>query len=385
MKKWVLFVILIVGNIAQAQVKVNLSLFKKGGEVKAVFKKQLLHINWPAGNNERGEIILDINNEKPLISSLLISRFGKMKEIGVNLDPVFLLTVGKRDLVSQNGWNIFFDKTNKLPHTTYKVQLNKRSVNVSSAGSRTIIQMGDVQAGTFRGVIEVTLYNGSPLFNIAAVMSTPIDSTAILYDAGLISKNSLWKNIAWTNTENQPQSTQVNATDTSKNLPVKYRTIIGESEEGSLAIFPAPHQYFYPLDEAFNLKFTWYGTDYRKMVPEFGMGIRQDLMGDQRWVPWFNAPPNTKQRLNFFCLLNAGSPVTTMELVKQFTHSDSYKPLPGYKTMSSHFHNEYVMQVVLAGKEKPGTPNFVNVFKNTGIDIVHLGEFHYTAHPKGPD
>jgi hypothetical protein len=53
--------------------------------------------------------------------------------------------------------------------------------------------------------------------------------------------------------------------------------------------------------------------------------------------------------------------------------------------MASHFHNEFVMNVVLAGKPVPGKPNFVNVFKNTGVDIVHLGEFHYTAHPKGPD
>ena len=53
--------------------------------------------------------------------------------------------------------------------------------------------------------------------------------------------------------------------------------------------------------------------------------------------------------------------------------------------MASHFHNEFVMKVVLAGKPVPDTPSFVKVFKNTGVDIVHLGEFHYTAHPKGPD
>ena len=47
---------------------------------------------------------------------------------------------------------------------------------------------------------------------------------------------------------------------------------MGESNEGSLAVFPAPHQYFYPLDEAFNLKFTWYGNNYRKMIPGFGIG-----------------------------------------------------------------------------------------------------------------
>ena len=385
MKKNILFILVIACNVSFAQVKVDLSLFDKKSEARVVLNKQLLNVSWPAGNDERGEIIFNLQHEKPLIQNLHVSRFGKMKEIGVNLDPVFLLTVGKRDLVSQNGWNIFFDKTNKLPHTTYAVQLAKHSVNISSAGSRTVVRIGDINAGSFTGAIEFTLYNGSPLLNVAAVMSTPVDSTAILYDAGLVCKAALWKKVAWTDTQNQPQSIQPNAGDTSKNIAVKYRTIIGEGREGSLAIFPAPHQFFYPLDEAFNLKFTWAGSGYRKMVSDFGIGIRQDLMGDNRWVPWFNAPPGTQQRLNFFCLLSAESPVTTMDAVKKFTHSDAYKPLPGYKTMSSHFHNEYVMNVMLAGKEKPGIPNFVNVFKNTGIDIIHLGEFHYTAHPKGPD
>jgi hypothetical protein len=53
--------------------------------------------------------------------------------------------------------------------------------------------------------------------------------------------------------------------------------------------------------------------------------------------------------------------------------------------MSSHFHNEFVMKDILANKPIPDTPGFVKVFHATGIDIVHLAEFHYTAHPKGPD
>jgi hypothetical protein len=320
-----------------------------------------------------------------LFKSLQLGKPGNMHEIGSNIDPAFLLTIGKRDLISQNGWNIFFDKTNKLPSKTYSVELKKRFAKVTGAGSRTVITVGDIQAGSFSGDIEITLYNNSPLFNVAAVMSTNIDSTAILYDAGLYSKAPVWKNVAWTNTENQAQSLPVNFSDTSKSIAVKYRMIAGENEQGSLVVFPAPHQYFYPLDEAFNLKFTWFGTSYRNMIPGFGIGIRQDLMGDNRYVPWFNAPPGTKQRLNFFCLLSTGKSTMAMDMVKRFTHSDSYKPLTGYKTMSSHFHNEYVMKVMLPRKETAGTPEFVDVFKTTGIDIVHLAEFHYTAHPKGPD
>jgi hypothetical protein len=73
----------------------------------------------------------------------------------------------------------------------------------------------------------------------------------------------------------------------------------------------------------------------------------------------------------------------TLAQVKKFTHNDKYVPLPGYKTMSSHFHNEFIMKVVLANKPIPDTPDFKKVFEKMGMDIVHLAEFHYTAHPKG--
>jgi hypothetical protein len=89
--------------------------------------------------------------------------------------------------------------------------------------------------------------------------------------------------------------------------------------------------------------------------------------------------------MNFFCLLSTDKPAVALNAVKRFTHEDTYVPLPGYKTMCSHFHNEFIMHVVLAGKPIPEHPNFVKVFKDMGVNIVHLAEFHYTAHPKGPD
>lgn len=379
-----LFFLLFISTITiKAQIPVDLSHYAQ--KAKTALKHSLLTITWPAGKTEQGKIILNLENKKPLFKSIQLSSNGIYKEIASELDPAFILTIGKRDLVSQNGWNIFFDTTNRAPHKSFNAILNKQSVSVSSEGTRTVIKVLEITAGSFTGAVEITLYDGSPLLNVAAVMSTKIDSTAILYDAGLVSKSKLWNKIAWSDTENHLQSSAAVATDKSKNQAVKYRTIIGQSNEGSLALFPAPHQYFYPLDEAFNLKFTWHGSNYRTMIPDYGIGIRQDLMGDNRWVPWFNAPPDTKQRLNFFCLLSTNNPEAALEEVKKFTHGDSYLPLPGYKTMSSHFHNEYVMKVLLANKPAPAVPGFINVFKNTGINIVHLAEFHYTAHPKGPD
>lgn len=370
---------------SNAQTPVDLSAFNKNGEAKATVNRQLLSISWPAGDARQGKLVFNLGREGALLRSVQLNTAGVVKELAQQLDPVFLLTTGKRDLVSQNGWNIFFDKTNKLPRQTFTVALNRKKASVHSEGSRTVIKIGEVRAGPFRGNIEVTVYNGSPLFNVAAVMATNVDSTAILYDAGLVSKEKAWDKIAWSDTAGKLQYNAVNMTDTSVNTAVRYRAIVGENKQGSLVVFPAPHQYFYPLDEAFNLQFTWYGNDYRQMAGGYGIGIRQDPMGDNRWVPWFNAPPNTPQRLNFFCLLDTEKAAGAIEAVKKFTHGDAYVPLPGYKTMSSHFHNEYVMHQILAGKPLPEDPDFMKVFRSTGIDIVHLAEFHYTAHPKGPD
>lgn len=352
---------------------------------KYTAKDTVISFAWAAGNGSTASITLDLNNKRPLFKSIELANKKITRVIAQNLDPEFILTVGKRDLVSQNGWNIFFDKVPNKPFQAYRVAFEKRNVTVTDKGSRSVIRIDGVKGASFTGALEITLYIGSPLFNVAAVLSTNVDSTAIVYDAGLVNREKVWNRVAWSDTKDQLQTTIANRSDTSKNLEVKYRTIIGETDGGSLAVFPAPHQYFYPLDEAFNLRFVWAGSNYRKMIPDYGIGIRQDLYGDRRFVPWFNAPPKTGQRLNFFCLLTTEKAGVALQEVKKFTHNDSYVPVPGYKTMSSHFHNEFIMSVVLKGKPIPEKPNFVEVFKNTGVDIVHLGEFHYTAHPKGPD
>jgi len=370
--------------LAQTPV-INSQKFDKKAGASLVYSDKILKIKWPAGNNDYGQVELDMENGKPLFSRILLEKAGSTKLISSNLDPSFLLTIGKRDLISQNGWNIFFDKVPEKPFNTYNIALEKSAAAVETVGSRTVVKISSLKADHFSGDLEITFYNGSPLFNVAAVMATNVDSSAIVYDAGLVSRSPEWESVSWINTGDSLQTTNMISTDTSKNIAVKYRTIAAKGKQGILALFPAPHQYFYPLDEAFNLKFTWYGNNYRKMVDGYGIGIRQDLQGDKRYVPWFNAPPETKQRLNFFCLLSTKDENSTFATIKKFTHNDTYVKLPGYKTMSSHFHNEFIMNVVLANKPIPEVPDFVKVFKRMGVDIVHLAEFHYTAHPKGPD
>jgi hypothetical protein len=385
MRYFIFFLLIVPCCSLEAQVEVDLRNFTDKNGVSATANGNILSVSWPAGSNKTGKLVFDLGAQRPLFKSIALAEGKRDHQIVSNLAPAFILTVGKRDLISQNGWNIFFDKVPSKPFKSYNIGLNKKSAAVTSIGARTVIRIGSLHAPGFTGRLEITVYNGSPLMNIAAVMSTGSDSTAILYDAGLISKSPAWEKIGWSDVYEQMKWMNPEANDTATNLMVKYRSIIGENRNGSLVIFPAPHQYFYPLDEAFNLKFVWAGNRYRNLVDGYGIGIRQDLYGDRRFVPWFNAPPGTDQRLNFFVLLSDGNSSKALDGVKKFTNNDRFPALPGYKTMASHFHNEFIMKVVRANKPIPESPSFISVFKRTGIDIVHLGEFHYTAHPKGPD
>ena len=384
MRKVLLFLFVFSNVLAYGQIPVDLTGFDKKKGVKVTNEGNLLHVEWPAGNAESGKIIIDLSKGQPVINSLLIGKNDSQKTIVKNLDPAIILTVGKRDLVSQNGWNIFFDKTAYLPYKTYPVTLDKTGVKVVTSGSQTEIIVSGAAAGPFSGSYNFTVYNGSPLMNVAAVMATDVDSLAVVYDAGLVSRESPWENLFWSDTENNVRNTKVIKMDTAHMMAVKYRTIIGEGKEGSLAVFPAPHQFFYPLDNAYNLEHIWYGNNYRNQFPGFGIGLRHDLLGDRRWVPWFNAPPKTQQRYNFFCLLSAEKDGKVLEKVKAFTHNDTYEPLPGYYTMSSHFHQEHVDEV-LTRRPIPAMPGFVKAFRNTGVNIVHLGEFHGPGSPRGPE
>jgi hypothetical protein len=385
MRYYILLLLIVSCCALQAQVKVDLKDFNRKSGASVMAKGDMLSISWPAGKDKTGKLIFDLSAQQPIFKSIELQEGSRNYQVASDLDPAFILTVGKRDLVSQNGWNIFFDKVPNKPFKSYNIDFNKHSATVGSIGTRTMICVGSLKAPGFSGTLEITLYNGSPLVNIAAVMSTDTDSTAIVYDAGLISKTTAWQKIGWSDVDEQMRSMKPSLNDSATGLKVKYRSIIGENNNGSLAVFPAPHQYFYPLDEAFNLKFVWAGNRYRGLVNGYGIGIRQDLYGDRRFVPWFNAPPRPKQRLNFFVLLSSGNSSMALNEVKKFTNNDRYAAMPGYKTMTSHFHNEFIMKVVMASKPVPELPDFIKVFKRTGIDIVHLGEFHYTAHPKGPD
>ncbi|GEP41693.1 hypothetical protein [Brevifollis gellanilyticus] len=343
-------------------------------------------VSWPISEKERGKIVFSLKEDQPLIKSISVGE----KPIVKGLNPVTLLTVGSRDMKSPAGWVAFFDNPRLRHYDTYAVKLGRRSLNDLKDGNRVLLQVAEVSAGPFKGHVQFTLYRNSPLILMETVLSTEEDGRAIVYDTGLASAKPDWKATVWRDTQGQVQRAPLDVGAEASNLAVAGRAIVAEGEGGALAVFPAPHRFFFPLDEAFNLKFVWYGRNYGKLLPDYGIGIRQSNDGDKRFVPWFNAPPNTKQQLGMFCLITDGGGEKALDEVAKYTHADRYPKLPGHSTFTSHYHIEHTKEYLRKQKEQNTTgvpaglevPGFVKTFKARGVNIVHLAEFHNGQTPK---
>lgn len=369
---------------------IDLSKYDASSEIRVSQEGELIRVEWPVRDGSSRSVTLSLDEKTPLIREFSATVDGKSKPVLENVDPVTLLTVGTRDLTRIQGWMAFFDNPRKRPYETFLVQLERGEAFARSEGNRTIVSVGRTSAGPFSGNFQFTFYPGSPFVRAEAVMSTKEDARAIIYDAGLIAKDPSWKTMAWIdNRTDEAQSEPVEKEVDAEPLAVRYRTIAAQSENGALAVFPAPHQYFYPLDFSENYKFVWRGTNFLGKAPGYGFGVRQPPEGDDRWVPWFNAPPGTEQHLAVFYLLSPGTGEDAIQSVATYTRHDSYKPLPGYKTFTSHYHIEHTEELLRKREEQKTdgvpegleTPGFVKSFHRLGVNIVHLGEFHFGDTP----
>jgi hypothetical protein len=363
-------------------VPVDLKSYNPASEVVVRATGESLVIGWdtPEGSTE---LTLNISGHGALVRSIAVAP-GKGKPLVVlrDADPVTVLSVGQRDLKKRGGWTIFFDRTSRKPSESGRLTFKLKSVVVRSVGRRCIVDLGGLEGQSFSGKLRFMLYAGCDLIHLQAVVQTKKDARALLYHAGLTC-DPAGKAVSWIGLDDKVHRVDATA---QKAVPekVRHRTIALETGAGAVAVFPPPHRYFYPLDEAYNLGFTWRGNDFMDQVSGFGIGVRQDLQGDRRWVPWFNAPPGTHQELGIFWLASLDRGEKLFDRVKAYTHGDRFPALPGHKTFSSHYHIEHTTRLIEKREKSKKTgvpaslkkPDFVDVFKKSGIQIVHLAEFH---------
>lgn len=338
-----------------------------------------LEVAWPDETGRMWRAQFSLDPDRPLISAITVGE----RTVVSAVRPVYEGETGTR----RRGWNAFFDYPPSHPDGTRRDQgvFRLRSARARTLGDRVELFFDGLRMGVFDGGVAYTFFPGSRLIQQEAVLTTYAPNVAYYYDAG-------WEIDAGVDrTPGGNMQTRVSYYDTAgmlresvatgfdpERVPVKvrYRTLAARTGAGSVAVFPAPHQYFFPRDFTSNLGYLW----HRAWRGRVSMGIRQIRDTNWRFYPWMNAPPGETQRMSVFFLLSDGPPAAALDDVLAFTHRDRFRPLEGYKTLSTHWHLAYTMQALEHGFD--WVPPFKPVLKAMGVDASVIMDFHGDGHPR---
>jgi hypothetical protein len=376
-----------------AAIEVDLSGYRADCGIAVSKEAERVIVRWPVARDEAefGELVLALQPQRPLFRSMGIAPNAHVsaKALLENADPATFLVVGSREPPQgrppqMSAFNVFFDTPASRPFQSYRSKLDLKRARVASEGQRATVSIGDVTIGPFSGELQITIYRGARLVHIEAVVHTQDDRRAILYDSGILLPTPGVQRLAWVDTDGRLIRHVAKWEIPDRRLAVRYRALINERNAGSVVCFAPPHQFFFPRDLTTNLETVWFGRDHRGLLSEFGFGIRQAERGGGSFVPWFNAPPGTDQRLGVFYLLSSAPAEQALAQTLEYTHGDRFLKLPGYRTLTSHWH---MATAIAALDEKAkgvprSTPDFVRMFKDMGVEMVHLAEFHGDGHPQ---
>ena len=387
---WALGVVIVLVSTLLSAADIDLADFNTADGFNLANREDGLSITW---NSPEGEAFIDLqfiprqgnNAAEPLIRAMGID--GEAAIEGV--DPNYLFWVGERDLLLRDGWQIFFDRVPTRPYAVEKGYLIPGNVSISTSATRATIEIDGLNSTHFSGSLAFILYHDSPFVHMEARVSTDRPATAFLYHVGLAKSDTEGHHLEWIDAYDNPHIDPI-AKATASVYQTRYRSMALSNTNGSLVISPFPHQFLYPLDFADNFGYNWAGNEYLDMVDGFAFGVRQPPMGDRRFVPWVNAQPGSLQKLGVLLFVSKQSGLENLEVVKSYTRNDTFKPLPGYKTLSSHYHHEHSMDFITKQREQNTTgipagledPDFVNFFKRMGVDMVHMAEFHFGRTPR---
>jgi hypothetical protein len=415
-----------------AQVSCNMQGYKAVDGLRAEPVAGGVTLTWQGDGQQELRAQFALRDGKPVVAELAARKAGGVWAVlGKDLAPEFQVTTGRRrmsrtekDILVRLGkdtpeneeiykWNVFWDAPLAVPGTDAshlvgpprtQAEIKRAAVSyksdacaVKTDGDRLTVSFNGLTLGLFAGDLEFTVYKGSNLLRQEAVASTQAKDVAFIYKAGL--KGFAIKDdtkLVWRDTsqlwQEQDFGGEVNRDPV--NLRARNRVEILDAGAGSLAVFPAPHKFFFARENEVNLGYVYYRKDSAGelslgvMQPEKGEGYKPWGVSDEVWrhrsgtarnqelnYALYNAPPGTMQRMAVYYYLSAAGSHATDEAVLKFTHDDAYKPVAGFKTVTGHFHLE-LNEMVRDNGTSDLAPTWVPVFRGLGINIVYLGDFH---------
>ncbi len=326
-----------------------------------------------------------------------------------------------QEVIDREKWHVFWDApllvpgiregespgTNPdLPRSPDEIReasatFNTTACTVGTDGSRLEVTFDGLSMGIFSGDLRFTVYEGTNLVRLEAIAATDEPSVAYKYRGGLKGFSiEHTARVAWRDTSGSPLDYRFGGPANDDAIPLRAhnRILVAEGDGGSVAAFPPPVTFFFTREVETNHGYNWYRNDGDG---SFAMGVRQGdgeaALEGQALEPYgavprtddntaamgrffenfalYNAPPGTRQRMAVYFYASPEAVEPTRDAALAFTHGDTFKPLPGYKTFVNHFHIRFVDRLRASGSLDTPIPD-VQALKALGLDIIGLSDFH---------
>jgi hypothetical protein len=418
----------------------DLANYRSVAGINVTAGRDSVELTWPGEQGQQLRARFQLRDRQPVIEELAARRAGgAWIVLGQDLAPDFEITSGRRRISTTEltilkethndtpeneeryKWNVFWDAPLEIPGTEdnhlvgpgrsedeirrARVSYDSDSCRVNSEGHRVSVIFNGLTLGIFAGNLEFTVYEGSNLLRQEAQAKTEQGDVAFIYKAGLkgLSINPGTK-LAWRDTAQvwQQYAFGGDVNQQPVDLQARNRVEILDTGTGSFAIFPPPHKFFFARENEVNLGYVYYRKDSDSsfslgvMQPEHGSGYAPWGRSDAVWqrrvrvarsqiynYALYNAPPGTIQRMAVYYYLSPEGARATLGHVLAFTHNDTYKALPGFKTVTGHFHLDFNEMIRDRGTAD-FMPTWVGVFRSLGINVVYLGDFHDDSDANDP-
>ena len=410
-------VALIAPALCADSLKCDLAEYKGAAGLTAAVADNVLSVTWDGDKQQELRLRLTIEQGTPVIGELAVRRKGMpWAALASNVTPEFRVVSGTRrmsgqqleplqhlgvkitpELIDQDKWEAFWDAPldvpglpqggrgpggnlpPDLPRSASEIHRAAASYHASACqvktnGARLEITFPGVELGVFSGRLEFTVYKGTNLIRQEVIAKTEQSSVAYKYDAGLrdvgIQKGS---RVAWRDLANNWQHYEFggNQNDHDVTLKTAHRLLIAEQgREGSIAVFPPPHTFFWAREIETNLGYNWYR---KNSDSSFSFGVRQaEREEDPRYqgnFALYSAPPGSWQRMAVYFYATADTAQQAADSVLAFTHGDRFKPLLGYRVMAHHYHMDLGERLRQAGSLDAEIPD-LEAIKAAGINIA---------------
>ena len=404
----------------------NLSAYKAMAGLTASVSDNTLVVTWDGDRESELRLRFSIEGGTPTIRELAARKKpGQWSTLGTNLTPEFRIVSGLRRATQQQTeplvklgieltpavidkikWEAFWDAplyiegSGELPPThqtsipAMKGVANQAGLprkpeevrratatygatgcDVTTNGSRIEISFPGVSAGIFTGRLQYDVFKGVSLIRQVVIAKTDLPSVAFKYDAGLkglpiaAASRVVWRDLAgrWQDQRFGGPTNHDPAVVWSSN-----RLIAADLAGGSIAAFPPPHSFYGARESNQVLGDNYYRKD---SATSFAFGVRQaEKEEDPEFLHNFaltSARPGTWQQMPVFLYVTTDAAPAAVDAALAFTRGDTYKALPGYQIMGSHYHVGMVPRLKESGS-LDNRLNDVESMKAIGVNIFGI-------------